>query len=192
VSIIKAIRQRVEDALDVVSEGVQRAEENVRSSSGDRYLAKFPRKLQADTFSCGAQCALAVLEYYGVELTIDTVLRRLGTDNEGTTDSALRRLFRGYGLGVRSVTDGTRSHLERAIGDGSPVIVSVDRRSPHWAVVYGIGRGRVYIADPSVKRTVSIIQSWTAFRRRWDGDALIVEPTARSRERRRRHVVEVE
>jgi predicted double-glycine peptidase len=129
----------------MVSEGVQRAEEIVRSSAGDRYLSKSPRKLQADTFSCGAQGALAVAR----------MLRRLGTDDEGTTDAALRRLFRRYGFRGRPVTEGARSDLDRAIDDGSPVIVSVDRRSPHCAIVYGIGPGRVYIADPSVKRSVS-------------------------------------
>lgn len=154
-----------------------RVEEALRARPGDIYLKDFSRKRQLDNYSCGFQCSMAVLDYYGVRIEAESVAARLKLTEDGLTPGPIRDLFRGMGFRVSSARKDIRKQLEGAIRRGAPMIVGVDPGDPHWAVLYGVGPQRVYIADPSFGRAPSAIATWAEFRRRWDGSGIVIEPS---------------
>ena len=46
-------------------------------------LPGFPRSIQMDSYSCGAQAAWSILEYYGKGIGMDRVRKRTGTSGGG-------------------------------------------------------------------------------------------------------------
>ena len=127
-------------------------------------LEDFPRSLQMDEYSCGAQAAFAVLKYYGKARSIKNVTRELGSTSDGTDSGQLRRLFKRRGLRPVVLKKPTIKSLKKEINAGNPVIVSLD--TDHWAPVYGYGRGCIFVADPALGRSLRCRHSKKRFRRR--------------------------
>ena len=146
-----------------------------RRQVGDRYLEDFPRIIQLDDYSCGLQCALMVLRYFGVRMARPEVRKRLHTDTDGTAAPELRSLFRGLGFQVGSMRSSLRTTIRNSIDKGAPLIMGVDGNSPHWVVVYGYGPGRIYIADPSLARKLSAFETWDRFKERADGYGMSIK-----------------
>jgi ABC-type bacteriocin/lantibiotic exporter with double-glycine peptidase domain len=125
------------------------------------------RSLQLDRYSCGVQCTKVILGYFGRCLSIESIERRLGTDEEGTSISAIRQLMKSRGLTTTICVDATIRDVKRAIDSGQPVLVSLSG-SKHWAVVYGYSREAVFVADSSITKNLWCRVSKTRFHRQWD------------------------
>lgn len=161
--LVKSIVDWIAGRLQVIEE---------RRSPGATVLA-VRRRVQLDRVSCGAQAAFMVLEYFHKARSIDAVTRALGTDEDGTGTMAIVRLFRRRGLKPRINAHADINDLATAIELGAPSLVSMDD-GEHWAVVYGYARGAVFLADPSIRRSLRVCVSTTAFYARWDRWAMVV------------------
>lgn len=160
----------VKRVLDTIAGWVQAIDE---SRDQDAVLLDVQRSVQADRYSCGAQSALMILRCHGKGRSIDATMRALGTDEDGTATVALLKLFRGRGLKPVIKARATIADLRSGIENGAPSLVSLDDAS-HWGVVYGASPGRIYLADPSIRKTLRVGLSVPAFRERWDRWAAVV------------------
>lgn len=138
----------------------------------DAALLDVRRSIQLDSYSCGVQSAYMILRYYGRGRSRTATERALGTDEDGTSTARLLALFRKRRLKPVIKARATLADLRRGIDEHAPALVSLDDGG-HWAVVYGYGRGTVYVADPSARR-LRVAVPTPVFRRRWDHWAMIV------------------
>lgn len=152
---------RVDDAATVVKEIQEEfADEDAVILDG------VPRAIQLDTYTCGAQCTHMVLACHGIRRSFRRLLKRLGTTPEnGTTDSAIRRVLREEGLSPRTVRGARLSSLRAEIDRGAPCIALVDDEE-HWLVVYGYDDEGFYVSDPAA--IPSVYLETADFRDRWD------------------------
>lgn len=141
-------------------------------------LPGFKRSMQCDNYSCGAQCAYMILHYYGKARSIDNVENEVCTTEDGTEWSDIISLFRKRGLIIIFPRKHTIMRIIQAIDNGCPVLVGVDN-SNHYAVVFGYGDKEIFVADPSIKRSLFCAHSTRHFLKRWDRDAMIVEKPAK-------------
>lgn len=178
-TILKKVTDLAKPYVDMAATGAQRLEETLLHP-GATILPGFPRTLQLDDFSCGAQCAYMVLKYYGKARSINHVTKKLGTTVDGTSTNQLRTLLRARGLKVVSVDPCSPARLRKAIHSGSPAIVCVDDLE-HFAVVYGFDGDDMLVADPALNRSVMCWHSSSRFRERWDRTALIVSRNPQSK-----------
>jgi ABC-type bacteriocin/lantibiotic exporter with double-glycine peptidase domain len=161
--------------LDTVAGWVQSIDE---SRDDDAVLLDVSRSVQADGFSCGAQSALMVLRLHGKGRSIDATIRALDTDEDGTSIGALLKLLRKRRLRPVIKVHATLRDLERGIDDGAPSVVSLDSES-HLGVVFGYSSTKVYLADPSIRRSIRVGLSLERFHQRWDRWAMIVSSRSR-------------
>jgi ABC-type bacteriocin/lantibiotic exporter with double-glycine peptidase domain len=107
---------------------------------------------QVRGYTCGFASALTVLHAFQRNIAPRELYERLGTDREGTGQSAIIRELRRGGLGVNPRYDLDFDALRRAIDQGK-LIVGYHHGVEHWVVIYGYGRDpdRVFIADPVVE-----------------------------------------
>lgn len=159
--------------LDVVVGLAARAERAAVGDADDVVLDGFERSIQLDDYSCGAQVTFSILRYFGCARSVARTTALLGTDDDGTSWTAMRRLFNARGLRTRAVEDARKRDIKAAIEAGSPVVVSVDDEE-HWACVFGYGDKHVYLADPSLPRSPRVLVPWSTFMARWDRWAGIV------------------
>ena len=160
----------VKRVLDTVAGWAQSIDE---AFSGDAVLHDVDRSIQVDGYSCGAQSAYMILRYFGRARSIAAVTRALGTNEDGTSTKALLALFRKRGLKPMINANATLDVLRGAIDDEAPALVSLDDEA-HWGEVYGYSSGKVFVADPSIRKSVRVGLSVEAFRARWDRWAMIV------------------
>jgi len=160
----------VKSVVDWIARRLQAIEEHL--SPGAVVLA-VRRSIQLDRYSCGTQSAFMILRYFGRARSIAAVSKTLGTDEDGTGTMSLVRLFRRRGLKPRINARADIDDLATAIDLGAPSLVSMDE-GEHWAVVYGYARGTVFLADPSIRRSLRVRVPTTAFCARWDRWAMVV------------------
>ena len=55
------------------------------------------RSLQLDRYSCGVQSVRIILAYFGRSVSVDSIERKLETDEEGTSITAIRQLLKSRG-----------------------------------------------------------------------------------------------
>lgn len=115
---------------------------------------------QAD---CLAACAAMVLDYLGLPIEYDQLLRLLGIRYYGAAFSNLRNL-EALGVSVaitRDDVDGLRDHIE----SGSPVSVALNTDAlPYWeddtahaVVVIGIKSDHVLLNDPVFEQAPQVV-----------------------------------
>jgi ABC-type bacteriocin/lantibiotic exporter with double-glycine peptidase domain len=131
------------------------------------------RSLQLDRYSCGVQSVKVILDYFVRSLSIDSIERRLGTDEEGTPIAAIRRLLKSRGLTSKIRVEATLRDIRKAIYSGYPVLVSFSQ-GEHWAVVYGYSKNAVFVADSSITKNLWCRVPRTRFHRQWDRWMMIV------------------
>jgi hypothetical protein len=99
-------------------------------------------------FTCGAECAWMVLDYFnpgGVDLR--ELLFDLGPDEDnGTDEDEVGRVFRNAGLSRRTIR--TVGALERSVEAGAPVF-TIQARGKHYVVVFGFDDDDIWLLDPS-------------------------------------------
>jgi predicted double-glycine peptidase len=118
----------------------------------DRYIVK-----QRFDYSCGAAALATLLTYYfGDETSEQDILKILLA--ELSNDERRRKEWRGFSLldlkrmaqakGYRAA--GFKLTIEQLTQLAAPVLVFVEPLGyPHFAVLRGIDRGRVFLADPA-------------------------------------------
>jgi len=143
-------------------------------------LDGFERSIQLDGWNCGAHCAFMILKFYGKARSLKNVLQETGTNEDGTDEEMLKRLFRKRGLSVYEFEQRSLAKLERAIDRGSPILTHISTpKVNHWVVVYGYGDGHIWVADPSLNvlehpQHVWCRQTRSSFRKKWKGYGIVV------------------
>jgi len=156
--------------VDKAARAAQRADE---AFSDDAVLLDVERSVQLDGWSCGAQSGYMLLRYFGKARSLDATARALRTDEDGTSEASLLRLFRQRQLRVRVRKRATLRDLRGGIDRDAPSLVSMDDGG-HWAIVYGYSASKIFVADPSLLRSVGVGFAVSAFENRWDHWAAIV------------------
>ena len=133
-------------------------------------LPHFPRSIQLDYYSCGAKSTYMILKYYGKRCTSDSVEKQLGTDEDGTSPSDIKRVLRKYGLQTHTDTNMNLRDLKASINAGSPILVSL-YDGWHYSVVYGYSNKHVFVMNPSSLKCAVGLSEW---RRSWDRWGIIV------------------
>jgi predicted double-glycine peptidase len=137
-------RQNIVDALFT---SLARSEEKLHPRAV--LLPNFPRSIQLDYYSCGAKSTYMVLKYFGKRCTPGSVERELGTDEDGTSPTDIKRVLRKHGLKVHVNADMGLRDLRKAINAGSPVLVSL-YDGWHYSVVYGYSDKYIFVMNPSL------------------------------------------
>ena len=140
----------------------------------DRYVVK-----QQFDYSCGAAALATLLTYYFGDATSEQdVLKTLMA--ELTKDERRLKAWRGFSLldlkhtaqarGYRAA--GFKLTIEQLMQLAAPVIVFVQPLGyPHFAVLRGIDRGRVFLADPA---RGNLRMSIARFLGEWDGIVFVL------------------
>ena len=124
---------------------------------------------QTFDFDCGPKALQTVMEYYGVEMREDELMKGLKTDQEGTHPKNMVALAEKIGFQVFASENVSLEELKRFVDDGAPVIVllqawaerimsledwKADDDDGHYAVVIGHKDHVIIFEDPaSFRRT---------------------------------------
>jgi ABC-type bacteriocin/lantibiotic exporter with double-glycine peptidase domain len=135
--------------------------------------AEFARTLQMNSYTCAPCSVFMVLRHFGRRAQLGAVKKALRTDEHGTHTGPMLAYLRKRGLVARSRRMNVRD-LEAALATGAVVIASVD--GDHVAVVHGIDRHHVHLADPAFNRSLFRRVSRSRFRDRWDYEGIVVRP----------------
>jgi uncharacterized protein len=123
-----------------------------------------PDVRQSTGYTCGAAALQAVLAYWGTSEREDRLAARLGSTPEaGTHPEAILRIAREFGLKAELREGLDLPDLERALADGTTVIVDLQawrERSDlpwaetwddgHYMVLLGMDAEKLYFEDPSL------------------------------------------
>lgn len=144
--------------------------------------------------ACGPAVALIVLDYYGLEDSMDVVITQLknmpspGAFDPGcyintvcTSPDALTRLFYEYGLWVYSHEDWTLAEIFAVISKGNPIVADILWDSSteslgHFVVIYGVDLNQqiLYYHDPYRGREMTA--HWNDFADLWEGRVDVGDP----------------
>lgn len=131
---------------------------------------KFPRSRQTNSYTCGSRCVYAILKFYDFKKNHKWLVNELGTNENGTTVSAIVDALRKRTL---QVVVSTKTSLRKITGHlraGGVAIIHVD--SDHFIVLHARSRKKWYIMDPFGKP--DIIHSSTLNKRWQDRWAILV------------------
>ena len=91
---------------------------------------------------CGPTCLKMLLDYYGIEVDLDTLIRECNTRIEGCSGKDLKRVGNAHGLDIR------------AYATDADTLIKMDRpgichwRHSHWVIFCGTDNGKVVIINP--------------------------------------------
>ncbi len=107
---------------------------------------------QVRGYTCGFASALTVLHCFQRNVLPKDLYKRLGTNNEGTGQTAIIRELRNSGVSANLRYDLDFAGIRRAI-DAGKLIIGYHHRVEHWVVVYGYGQNpeRAFVADPVIE-----------------------------------------
>jgi ABC-type bacteriocin/lantibiotic exporter with double-glycine peptidase domain len=133
--------------IDSLFTSMARAEEKLHPNAV--LLDNFPRRIQRNSYSCGAISVFIILEYFGISVSYNKVFRLLGTDQDGTAAWDIKNTLKKYGLRVKTNAQMTVRNLKTAIDSESPVLISICL-DEHYAVVYGYSRNHIFVMNSSL------------------------------------------
>jgi predicted double-glycine peptidase len=135
---------------------------------------------QTFDFDCGATALQMVMEYYGVEIRQDKLMKELGTDTSGTSVDSMISVAEKNGFKVYSATGVSMERVKGFVDEGQPVIVLVqawaerymtledwkaDDDDGHYAIVIGHNGDIIIFEDPSSTRRTWLTEG--EFLARW-------------------------
>lgn len=139
---------------------------------------------QVRPYTCGFASALTVLRYFRRDVPAPELYERLGTDSEGTSQSAIVREVRAEGLSANIRYDMDFARLCRCI-DENRLVIGYHHRLEHWVVIHGYARDpdRVFVADsyPGYRRE----HWWEQYGVKLGGFGIVCGARRRNSERRR-------
>jgi ABC-type bacteriocin/lantibiotic exporter with double-glycine peptidase domain len=150
--------------IDMLFTSLARIEEQLYPNAV--ILPYFPRSIQLDYYSCGAKSTYMILKYFGKRCTYDSVEKQLGTDDNGTSPSDIKRVLRKNGLATHVNTKMGLRDLKKAINEGSPVLVSL-YDGWHYSVVYGYSDKLVFVMNPRSLKCAVSLSEWRRIFDRW-------------------------
>jgi hypothetical protein len=144
--------------------------------------------------ACGPTAAMMVLDYYGLEDSLQAVIDKLrAMPSEGAFDPGcyintvctspyvLEGLLFEYGLDVRSHENWTLPEVFAVVSNGNPIIVDIlwDAETDslgHFVVIYGVDLDQelIYYHDPY--RGSEMTVSWDDFASLWEGRVDVGDP----------------
>ena len=141
-------------------------------------LPDFPRSIQLDDYSCGAKAVFCILQFYNKQCTLDSVEEQLHTDEDGTSVSDIKRVFRRYHLNCRILRKPGLRDLKAAIDNECPILISLND-GEHYSVVYGYSSSHIFVSNPSLNVLTGYGSIRSAilnaeFRREWDRCGIVV------------------
>jgi predicted double-glycine peptidase len=137
---------------------------------GDRYMIDLRIVRQTFDFDCGAKALQTVMEYYGVEMREDELMKGLGTDKDGTSVDNMVSVAEKKGFKVYAATGVSLEQLKRFIDEGYPVIVLVQAWAERymtledWKVDYDDGH---YVVVIGHRGNIIVFEDPSSFRRTW-------------------------
>jgi hypothetical protein len=144
--------------------------------------------------ACGPASALMVLDYYGLEDSMDAVINQLknmpgpGAFDPGcyvntvcTSPDALTMLFYEYGLRVHSHEDWTLSEIFAVVSRGNPIIADIlwdasTESLGHFVVIYGVDMDEQILFYHDPYRGREMTAHWDDFASLWEGKVDIGDP----------------
>ena len=107
---------------------------------------------QVRGYTCGFASTLTVLHAFQRRIAPKELYRRLGTDREGTGQTAIVRELRSAGVSANPRYDMDLATLQRTLDQGK-LVIGYHHGVEHWVVIYGYGTGpnRIFIADPVIE-----------------------------------------
>jgi predicted double-glycine peptidase len=125
-------------------------------------LLSFPEFRQTYNYDCGANALQTVLEYYGVDVREDKLMRLAGTNkNNGTPISGIIKVLKKNKLRFK-VGELSIKKLKKYIDEKIPVIILLqawtekkkvdwekDWKDGHYVVAIGYSKNKFYFQDPS-------------------------------------------
>jgi len=160
----------IKNIVDFVFNCIKDVEEVL---SADSVVLKMKRSVQLDTYSCGAQSVYMILNYYNKDKTLNEIKDSLNTnETDGTDTKQILNYLVDNELEVQINEKGAISSIQAAIGNGYPVLITVDD-GDHWAVVYGYSNDGIFVLDSSRSR---FLNQWGygEFIKRWDENWIAV------------------
>ena len=144
-------------------------------------MSKFPHFMQTESKDCGPTCVKIIAKHYGKRINTARLRELAETTREG---SNLMNLSDGAeAVGFRTV--GVKANY-RTFSKEAPLPAIVHWNKNHYAVVYKISGGKVFVSDPAIGliqyREKEFIDHWignNANDQTMEGVALLVEPTPR-------------
>jgi len=154
----------IKNIVDFVYNCIKEIEEIL---SADSVVLNMKRSVQLDNYSCGAQSVYMILNYFDKDKTLNEIKESLNTnESDGTDTKQILDYLVSNGLDVQINNKGAVSSIQAAIGNGYPVLITVDD-GDHWAVVYGYSNDGIFVLDSSRSR---FLNQWGygEFIKRWD------------------------
>lgn len=106
---------------------------------------------------CGPASLRMVLDFYGIKKTEKEVANIIGATKDGCSTDKVVSAIKKLGFKVEYKVGSNISELEKVTNKGIPVIIYWTRHGGgHFSVIYGVKNNRVYIADPRMKRKISL------------------------------------
>lgn len=107
---------------------------------------------QVRGYTCGFASTLTVLHAFQRNTGPREVYERLGTDREGTGQTAIIRELHRAGVSANPRYDLDFERLCRTLDSGK-LVIGYHHRVEHWVVLYGYGKApkRVFVADPVIE-----------------------------------------
>jgi predicted double-glycine peptidase len=123
-----------------------------------------PPMRQASSFGCGAAAALSLMKFWGLKLppAESDIYSALGTtEKDGTDTQPIAEHLKKLGLEADYRQGTTTPDLERALSEGTPVLLCLQawgnggtkpgtRNAGHCVILVGADADRFYFVDPSV------------------------------------------
>ena len=139
---------------------------------------------QVRPYTCGFASTLTVLRYFRRYVPERELYERLGTDSEGTSQTAIIRELRREGLSVSIRYNMDFSRICQAI-DSNRLVVGYHHRLEHWVVIHGYARDpdRIFVADsyPGYRRE----HTWEYYGVKMHGFGIVCGSSRHARQRHR-------
>ena len=124
-------------------------------------IIDFPILRQTYGYDCGASAIQGVLDYYGIDIREEMIMKISSTNKKGTTIKGLKKVAKYFDLSYterKMNIDDLKKYVDKKI----PVIIALqawsedknkdlekDWKDGHYVVVIGYSKNRIYFADPS-------------------------------------------
>ena len=129
---------------------------------------------QHDISDCGAACLASVAAYYRLNLPLSKIRHWAGTDRKGTNAWGLIQAAEKMNMCAKGVKAQPEALAEIPLPAIAHLIIQ--KKQPHFVVIYKISPGKIKIMDPATGRlTNKKIQS---FLEAWSGVLILLSPSA--------------
>ena len=140
-------------------------------------ILKFPELRQTYGYDCGASATMGILDYYGIDVREDEIIKLEKTNHAGTMIKNIKNTLRYFGLKYKEKKMNI-SDLKKYIDEKIPLMIVLqawagnkkvnwekDWKDGHYVVVIGYDANKIYFKDPSSERIA--YQTYAELKKRW-------------------------